>query len=160
MVALARRIDPELLIYETKTMERHLGVMLLPHRLSALVVGTFGGLALLLATIGLYGVVSYAVATRSREVGIRMSLGADPRSVVRLLMRGGMKLVAVGGVIGLVLSALSAQLLGGLLYGVKASDPIAFGLVPVVLGAVALLAAWIPARRASSVNPVQALKAE
>lgn len=160
MVALARRLDPELLIYETKTMERHLGVMLLPHRLSALLVGAFGGLALLLTTIGLYGVVSYAVATRSREVGIRMSLGADPRSVVRLLMSGGMKLVAVGGIIGLVLSVLSAQLLGGLLYGIKASDPIVFGLVPVVLGAVALLAAWIPARRASSINPVRALRAE
>lgn len=160
MVALARRLDPELLIYETKTMERHLAVMLLPHRLSALLVGAFGGLALLLATIGLYGVVSYSVATRSREVGIRMALGADPRSVVRLLMSGGMKLVAIGGIIGLILSALSAQLLGGLLYGIKASDPIVFGVVPVVLGAVALLAAWIPARRASSVNPVRALKAE
>ena len=159
MVALARRLDPELLLFETKTMERHLAVMLLPHRLSALLVTAFGTLALLLASIGLYGVVSYAVAARSREVGIRMSLGANPRSVARLLLGDGMKLVAVGGGIGLVLSLLSAQLLGRLLYGIKATDPIAFGLVPMVLMSVALLAAWIPARRASRVNPVTALRA-
>ncbi len=160
MVALARRLDPEIIIFETKTMERHLAVMLLPHRLSALLVTAFGALALLLASIGLYGVVSYAVAARSREVGIRMSLGANPRSVARLLLGDGMRLVAVGGVIGLVLSFLAAQLLGRLLYGITATDPITFGLVPVVLMSVALLAAWIPARRASAVNPVNALRAE
>jgi predicted permease len=160
MVAVARRLDPELLIYDTTTMERHLGVMILPHRLSALLVTAFGGVALLLACIGLYGVVSYAVSMRSREVGIRMSLGADSKSVVRMLLGGGMKLVAVGGVIGLVLSFASARLLGGLLYGIDATDPVAFVLVPVVLGVVALLAAWVPARRASAVDPVRALKAE
>lgn len=160
MVALARRLDPELLIYETKTMERHLAVMLLGHRLSALLVTAFGSVALLLASIGLYGVVSYAVSTRSREVGIRMALGANPGGVVRMMLGDGMKLVAVGGVIGLVLSVLSAQLLGRLLYGIKATDPVAFGVVPVVLIGVALLAAWIPARRASAVDPVTALKSE
>ena len=113
-----------------------------------------------MAAIGLYGVVSYAVATRTREVGIRIALGAEPAGVVRMLTGGGMKLVAVGTVIGLVLSFLSGQLLTGLLYGIDASDPIAFGVVPLVLVAVALLSAWIPARRASSVNPVKALRAE
>ena len=160
MLQLARRLDPELLIYETKTMERHLGVMLLPHRLSALIVTAFGTLALLLASIGLYGVVSYAVSARHREVGIRMSLGADPASMVRMLLSGGMRLVFVGVVVGLVLSAASARLLSGLLYGINATDPIAFGAVPVLLIAVALLAAWIPARRASAVDPVKALRAE
>ena len=160
IVALARRLDPELLIYETTTMERHLGVMLLGHRLSALLVTAFGSVALLLASIGLYGVVSYAVSTRSREVGIRMALGADAGGVVRMMLGDGMRLVAVGGAIGLVLSVLSAQLLGRLLYGIKATDPVAFGVVPVVLIGVALLAAWIPARRASGINPVTALKAE
>ena len=159
MVALARRSDPELLIYETKTMERHLGVVLLPHRLSALVVTAFGTLALLLAAIGLYGVVSYSVSTRSREVGIRMALGADPRAVVRMLMTSGLKLVAIGAVLGLLASLASGKLLGGLLYGIEATDPIALGLVPLVLVAVALLAAWLPARRASWVSPVQSLKA-
>ncbi len=160
MVSLARRLDPELLIYETKTMERHLAVSLLPHRLSALIVSGFGGIALLLAAIGLYGVVSYAVSTRSREVGIRMALGANPASVVKMLLGGGMRLVGVGAGIGLVLAGLSGQLLGRLLYGINALDPIAFAAVPALLGSVALLAAWIPARRASAVNPVRALRAE
>ena len=158
MVAVARQLDPELLIYETKTMERHLGIALLPHRLSALVVGAFGGLALLLASIGLYGVVSYAVSTRSREVGIRMALGADPGSVVRMLMSGGLRLAAIGAVIGFGLSLVAARLLGGLLYGVTTTDPIALGAVALVLGAVALLAAWLPAQRASGVQPVKALR--
>ena len=160
LVALARRLDPELLIIESKTMERHLAVMLLPQRLSAVVVGAFGALALLLASIGLYGVVSYAASARSREVGIRVALGADPSIVVRLLMGGGMKLVALGGGVGLVLSVLFVQLLGGLIYGVGTFDPLAFGVVPLVLGAVALTAAWIPARRAGRIDPVIALKGE
>jgi predicted permease len=160
VLALARRLEPELMVFETKTMERHLGVMLLPHRLSALIVSSFGVLALLLASIGLYGVVSYAVSTRSREVGIRMALGADPGSVVSMLTRGGLKLVLVGAVVGLALAFVSARLLGSLLYGVDANDPVAFGAVPALLGGVAFLAAWIPARRASVVNPVRALKAD
>ncbi len=159
MLALARRLDPELLIYQAETMDRHLGVMLLPHRLSALVVSAFGGLALLLASIGLYGVVSYSVSTRSREVGIRMALGADPASVVRMLMSGGLRLAAIGAVIGFVLSLAAGRLLGGLLYGVAATDPIALGVVPLVLGVVAVLAVWLPARRASGVKPVKALRA-
>ncbi len=89
-----------------------------------------------------------------------MSLGADSQSVVRMLVGGGMKLVVIGSVVGLVLSVLSAQLLRGLLYGIGSTDPITFVAVPVVLGGVALLAAWIPARRASSIDPVRALKAE
>jgi predicted permease len=160
LVAVARRLDPELMILESKTMKRHLDVMLLPQRLSALVVGTFGGLALMLASIGLYGVVSYTASSRYREVGIRVALGADPASVSRLLMGGGMKLVALGAGIGLAISALMAQLLGGLLYGVGTFDPVAFGLVPLVLGAVAFAAAWIPARRASTIDPVTALHSD
>ncbi len=160
LVAMARRLDPELMIFEAKTMERHLAVPLLPHRLSAVLVSAFGFLALLLASIGLFGVVSYSVSTRSREVGTRVSLGAQPGSVVRMLTRGGMRLVAVGGLIGLVLSFLGAQLLGGLLFGIETTDPTVFGLVPCLLTAVASFAAWIPARRAGRVDPVSALKAE
>ena len=160
LVTLARRLDPELLILESKTMERHLAVMLLPQRLSAVVVGAFGALALLLASIGIYGVVSYAASARSREVGIRVALGADPASVVRLLMGGGMKLVALGGGVGLVLSVLFVQLLGGLIYGVGTFDLVAFSVVPLVLGAVALAAAWIPASRAGRIDPVIALRSD
>jgi len=160
VLALARRNEPELLVMETKTMDRHLAVSLLPHRLSAVIISAFGVLALLLASIGLYGVVSYSVSTRSREVGIRMALGADPKGVVSMLTRGGLRLVAVGTVIGLVAAFAVARLLGSLLYGVPTSDPVSFLAVPALLAGVAVLAAWIPARRASLVNPVSALKAD
>ena len=155
-----RAVDADVLVYRSETMERHLAVMLLPRELGALVISGFAVLALLLAGIGLYGVVSYAVARRAREVGIRLSLGAGSGRVVRMLTLGGMKLVAVGGVAGLGLSALLGQLLGRLLYGVDALDPVTFTVVPLTLGLVALAAAWVPARRASRVDPVVALRAE
>ena len=160
VLTLARRMEPELLVLQTQTMYRHLAVSLLPHRLSAVIISAFGVLALLLASIGLYGVVSYAVSTRSREVGIRMALGADPRKVVGMLTRGGLRLVAVGTMLGLLVAFALAQLLNSLLYGIPASDPVSFLAVPALLAAVAFLAAWIPARRASLVNPVTALKAD
>ena len=160
MLRTVRAMDPEVLVAQTTTMERHLAIMLLPRRLGALVVAGFAFLALALASIGLYGLVSYAVARRAREVGIRLSLGADARAVVWMLAGGGMRLVALGGVIGLAASAALAQLLSRLLFGVPALDPVTFAGVPLVLGFVALLAAWIPARRASRVDPAEALRAE
>ncbi|MGI9626058.1 MAG: ABC transporter permease [Longimicrobiales bacterium] len=160
LLALIRGIDQQAIIYESNTMERHLAVMLLPHQLSALLVGVFGALALMLASIGLYGAVSYAVSSRTREVGIRLSLGAERGQVVRLLMSGGLRMVLAGGAAGLILAFVGARLLQGLLYGVSALDPVAFGFVPLVLGLVGVLAAWIPARRASVINPVRALKGD
>ena len=160
VLTLARQKEPELLVTQTLTMYRHLGVSLLPHRLSAVIISAFGVLALLLASIGLYGVVSYAVATRSREVGIRIALGADPKKVVTMLTGGGLRLVAVGTVLGLSAAFALAQLLGSLLYGIPSSDPVSFLAVPALLVAVSFLAAWIPARRASLINPVRALKAD
>ena len=159
-VAVARRLDPEVQIIEAKTMERHLSAMLLPHRLAAWIISAFGALALLLASIGLFGVVSYAVSTRSREVGIRMALGAEPRGVVRLLMGGGLRLVGLGTVIGLGLSLAAGQALSGVLYGVQSMDPVAFVVAPVVLVMVAVLAAWLPARRAIHISPVRSLKSD
>ena len=145
---------------ESTTLERHLAVQLLPRRMGAAVVAGFALLALILASIGLYGVVSYAVARRAREVGIRLSLGAERGAVVWMLTRGGMGLVMVGGVTGLVLAALLAQLLSSLLFGIGALDPLTFIGVPAVLGSVAFLASWLPARRASRVNPVVALTSD
>ncbi len=124
-----------------------------------IVVG-FAFLALLLASIGLYGVVSYAVSRRTREVGIRLSLGAGPGSVVWMLTGGGMKLVGSGLLVGLVAAGAVSQLLSRLLYGVPALDPLTFLGVPVVLGVVALAASWIPARRVTRISPVGALRAE
>jgi len=160
MLTLARELDPEIIVFQNTTMERHLAIQLLPRQLGALVVSGFALLALVLASIGLYGVVSYAVSRRSREVGIRLSLGAEVGEVVWMLTSGGMKLVAVGGVVGLVLSAALAQFLSRLLYGVDALDPVTYLVVPLVLGTVAMVASWVPARRVGRVDPVTALRSE
>jgi len=160
LLATGRQLDPDLWVWEVRTMARHIGVMTLPAQLSAALLSVFAGLAMALAVVGLYGVVSYAVSQRTREVGIRMSLGADNRTVIRMLMGSGMKLVAIGGVVGLLVSVVISRLLGGLLFGVTALDPVTFVAVPLTLGAAALLAAWIPARRASRIDPVAALRAE
>ncbi|HEX7050954.1 MAG TPA: ADOP family duplicated permease, partial [Longimicrobiales bacterium] len=157
LLALVRSLDPELMVLETKTMERHLAIMLLPARLGALVFTAFAALALALALLGVYGVVSYAVARRTREVAIRMSIGADPAGVVRLLMRRGLALVGVGGAIGVVAALLGARALQGILYGVEPIDPITFMAVPVLLVAVGAAAAFVPARRAARIDPARVL---
>jgi ABC-type antimicrobial peptide transport system permease subunit len=141
-------------------MERHLAVMLIPARLAATVFGAFAGLALILALIGVYGVVSYAVARRTREVGIRMSLGARPFEVVRLLMRDGFGLVGIGAVLGIVVALLTAGVLRTVLFGIEPVDPVTFTAGPALLLAVGALAAWIPANRASRVDPARVLKGD
>lgn len=160
MMVEARSMDPNLMIIDTKTLDRHLAVVLLGRELGALVVSGFALLALILASIGVYGVVSYAVSRRVHEVGIRLSLGADAGSVVRMLTVGGMRLALLGGGLGLLLAAGAARLLSRLLYGVPPLDPLTFLGVPLVLGMVALLASWIPARRVTRIDPVRALRSE
>lgn len=155
-----REIDPDLRIYETRTMDAHIATVLLPARLSAVVSAVFAGLALLLAAIGLYGVVSYAVARRTREVGIRISLGAHSGEVVRMLMGEGLRLVMVGSVAGLGLSVLFALALSRFLYGIAAFDVAAFAGTALLLVCIAMLATWLPARRATRVSPTQALRTE
>ena len=160
LMTAGRDVDPDLRVVEAKTMTRHLSTALLPGQLIAFLVSVFGVLSLLLAAIGLYGVVSYAVATRAREVGIRMALGADAPAVVRLLTASGARLILVGSGIGLVLSLLVTRLLSGLLFGIETFDPITFVGAGLVLGATSLLAAYLPARRASHVDLVAALRAD
>jgi predicted permease len=160
MLATIREVDPSLMIIQAKTMERHLAVMLLPARLGATAFAIFASLALVLATIGVYGVVRYAVARRSREVAIRIAIGADAVGVVRMLMREGLVLVGGGAVIGLVIAALAARGLQSLLCGVGTIDPVAFVGGPLVLLATGALAAFLPARRASRIDPVRALRAD
>jgi hypothetical protein len=160
MLAAGREFDPELWVWEAKTMERLLSAQLLPTRMAALALSAFAVLALALAGIGLYGIVSYAVSRKTREVGIRMSLGADHAGMVRMLMGSGMKLVAIGSVIGLGIAYGAAKLLTGLLHNVGALDPTAFLLALAVLAGAAMLAAYIPARRASRVDPAAALRTE
>jgi putative ABC transport system permease protein len=160
VLAAARELDPDLVVFDAKTMERHLAVMLLPARLAATVFAAFAGLALILALIGVYGVVSYTVARRTREVGIRMSLGARPFEVVRLLMRDGFGLVGIGAVLGIVIALLTARVLRTVLFGIEPVDPVTFTAGPALLLAVGALAAWIPANRASRVDPARVLKGD
>ncbi len=160
LMAGLRAKVPEALIYSAETMDDHLEVVRFPSRVAAVMFTFFAAIALVLATIGLYGLVSYTQAQRTHEVGIRMSLGADARSVVSLLIRGGMRLVWVGIGVGVVLAFGATRLLSGLLFGVGATDIGTFVGVVALLAGVALVAAWVPARRASRINPVQALRAE
>jgi predicted permease len=156
----ARDAYPQLVIMEAKTMEEHLGIMLFAPRMAALLLSVFGGLALALAAIGLYGTVSYAVARRTREVGIRSALGASRRELELLLTRGGMRLITIGSAIGLVLAAALTWSIAGFLYGIRATDAFTFVGVPLGLGLVGFLASWLPARRAARVDPMRALRTE
>ena len=119
------------------------------------VIGLFG---LLLAVGGLYGVIAYSVSRRTREIGIRIAVGADPSSVARLVLQQGMKLTIIGVGIGLSLSLLASRLLGSLLVGVSARDPFVYVVVPLLLAAISLLACYVPARRAARVDPLVALR--
>jgi predicted permease len=164
LVATLRRVireaHPSLMVIEVKTMDELLSVRLFGARAAAALLGTFGFLALLLSSIGLYGVVSFSVSRRVREMGIRMSLGADARQVVRMVVGRALGVVVVGGAVGLGLAYVLARLVRVFLLGVAPADPVTLVGVPLLLGSVALVAALIPARRASRVNPVEALRSE
>ncbi len=151
-------IDPALPVFNVSSMDDVLGVSLAPRRFSADLVGSFAALAMLLASIGIYGLLSYLVSQRSREIGVRMALGARRVDILLLVIRKSALLANIGIVVGLVLSALTASFMATLLYGVRPRDPAVFVLVPVLLEAVVLLASYIPARRASRVDPMRALR--
>lgn len=153
-------VDSDILLLQVQALEDWVGVFLYPFRLATLYLGTFGLMALLLAAIGLYGVVSLSVSRRTREVGIRMSIGADAGRVVAMVLKGSLRSVAVGGTIGLCLAVGLARLIQSFLFGVEAADPVTIVVVPLLLGAVAGMAAFVPARRASRVDPVEALRTE
>ena len=160
MLRVAREMDPDLRIFESKTMDRHLGALLFPRRASAVFMGLFAGLALLLAVIGLYGIVSYSVAQRAKEIAIRVSLGADSRGLISLLMRAGLRLVVAGAGLGLILAAAAQRLLSSLLAGVATFDAWSFLLIPAIFLLAACAATLAPAWRASRRNPVAALRAD
>jgi putative ABC transport system permease protein len=158
--AAGREIDPGLRVVQSMTMTEHLGVSRLPSQIAAFLLSAFAVMAVSLAFVGLYGMVRYMVAMRIREVGIRMALGAEAGVVSRLLAARGLRLALLGGAIGVAASLLVARFLTTLLYGGEAFDPIAFAGAPLVLGAAAWLAAYLPARRASRVDPLAALRSE
>jgi len=160
LVAVARQIDPDLQIVQSTTMAQHLAMSRLPSQMGAFMLSAFAAIAMALATIGVYGLVRYTVARRSREVGIRMALGADATGVARLLATHGLRLVLLGGAIGVAVSLVAARFLATLLFGVGTFDPVVLIGAPLVLGIAAWLAAYLPARRASRVDPLTALRTE
>ncbi len=153
-------LDPAMPISNVRTMEEYLGTALLPARLTGSVLGIFGILGLLLAAGGMYGVMAYSVSQRTREIGIRMAIGAGHGQVLGLVMRQGMTLVGIGAAVGLAGAFAASRLVRGLLIGGEAVDPLTFIVVPLVLLAVSAVAIWVPARRAGAVNPVAAIKTE
>ncbi len=152
--------DPDMPVYDVRTMEDHMGIALLPARLGGSVLGLFGLLGLALAAVGIYGVMAYSVSQRKREIGIRVAMGADRSAVIKLVLGEGMKLAIIGTVLGLFGAFGAAQLVKGLLYNVQAIDPVAFIGVPVLLLGVAAIAVYLPARRAAGAEPMRALKAD
>jgi ABC-type antimicrobial peptide transport system permease subunit len=153
-------LDPTMAVFNVQTMQEHLRAALFLPRLAGTLFGVFGLVGLLLATVGVYGVMSYSVSRRTREMGIRLALGARSSAVERLVVYQGMVLTLIAMALGLAVAWAVARSLTAILYGVRPHDLVTFTAVPVFLAAVALLACWIPARRASRVDPLAALRYE
>ncbi len=153
-------LDPNLPIFDVKTLTEHMKLSLFPAKVAASVLGVFGFVALLLAAIGVYGITSYAVSQRTHEIGIRLALGAQLGDVLRLVLSHGLKLTIIGAVLGLFGAFLATRAITSVLYGVSATDPLTFGFVSFLLIGVALLACYVPARRATRVDPLIALRNE
>ncbi len=157
---ILRQANPDLPMFEVRTMMERVNRSLWVRRGYSWLFGLFATVALMLAAAGIYGVVSYAVNQRTREIGIRMALGAQPGQVLRSILGGGMLLVAVGAAAGLAAALTTAHLIEKLLFGVKAKDPVIYVAVVLGIAGVGLLANWIPARRAAAVDPMRALRTE
>jgi ABC-type antimicrobial peptide transport system permease subunit len=153
-------LDPNLAVFDASTMEEHVNKALLIPRISATLLGVFGAIGLTLATVGLYGVMSYLVRSRTREIGIRMPLGAERGKVLRLVAGQGLTISLVGLVIGLGIALALSRFAATFLYGISAHDLVTFIGVPLILLVVAVVAVFVPARRASRVDPIQALRYE
>jgi predicted permease len=151
-------LDSNLPVFEVKTLQEHLALPLFPLHAAAAAVGSFGVVALILAAIGIYGVMAYSVSQRTQEIGIRMALGARTMDVWAMVLRHGIGITAAGMVLGLLCAFALARVVTNLLYGVSATDPVTFILISILLAIVALIACVIPARRATRVDPVIAIK--
>ena len=160
MRAAVRNVDPTLPIAEFRTLDDVVAASQSRPRFMTLVLTSFGGVSLLLAAIGVFGVISYSVAQRTREIGIRIALGAQARGVLRLVLGGALRLAAAGVLVGLIGAFALTRFLSAFLFGVSANDPATFAAVALVLGAVALLASYLPAWRATRVDPLVALRTE
>jgi putative ABC transport system permease protein len=160
MRAAVWRVDRDQPVWRVRTMERVLDEARGGPKLTVLLMTAFAALALVLAAIGVYGVMSYAVARRTQEVGIRMALGARRTQVLVMVLREGMRTIGVALVIGLAVAAAATRLLSSQLFGIRAIDPLTFTTVPILLALVAIAACYLPALRASRVDPIVALRSE
>jgi putative ABC transport system permease protein len=161
--ALRRQVfalDSGIAVYNQETMDEHVRTAYFLPRVAATLFGVFGAIGLLLAAVGLYGVMSYSVSRRTREIGIRMAVGAGRGTVERFIVRQGMVLASIALVLGWPVAWMLSKLSSGFLYGIQPHDPITFAAVPLVLAVIAVAACWIPARRAASINPIEALRKE
>jgi len=158
--AAVRSVDPDLPLANVNTMESLIDQTTGPRRFSMLLLGSFAGLALVLASIGLYGVMSYTVTQRARELGVRVALGAASRDVLTMVLGQGARLAVIGVAIGLVTSLAVTRVMKDMLFGVSVTDPLTFVAISTVLLGVALLASYLPARRATRVDPIEALRSE
>jgi len=158
--AEVKAFNPQQIIWRAQTLEQMLSTSVAPRRFNMMLLGIFAGVALVLAAVGLYGVMSYSVSWRTQEIGIRMALGAKRTDVLRMVVRQGMTMTLIGLALGLVGVIALSRVMVGLLYGVSPTDPFTFAGVSIVLLVVALLACLIPARRATRVDPIVALRSE
>jgi ABC-type antimicrobial peptide transport system permease subunit len=153
-------LDKNLPLFAVKTMPEQIAGTLWRQRMAGNLIGLFGLLALALAALGLYGVIAHFVAQRTREIGIRMALGAQRGNIMRVVLKRGMGLTLIGVVIGLTATAALTPLMKSLLYGVSATDPMTFGGLAMLVVVAALLACYLPARSATKVDPIVALRSE
>lgn len=153
-------VDREVAIGKTRTMTEVMSAAFAERRFALLLLGIFAAVALLLAVVGIYGVMTYAVMRRTHEFGIRMAMGAQSQHVMRLAISLGVKLVVIGVIIGLLSAFALTRLIASLLFGVSPTDPVTFAAVALLLAAVALLASYVPSRRATKVDPLVALRYE
>jgi predicted permease len=153
-------IDPSMDILETKTLSAHTSAVFFAHRIASILLMILGGIGVVLAAMGVYAVMAYAVSQRAREFGLRFAVGASQSDLVRLVILKGLRLAFIGSAAGLTLGLALSRLLAGFLFGVSPFDPLTFVGVPIFLTGVAVLACWLPARRAAKVDPVVALRCE
>jgi putative ABC transport system permease protein len=157
---IIREVDPDQPVSNVATMAELLGTEASQRRMGMIMLAGFAALALLLASLGIYGVLAYFVTQHTNEIGVRQALGATPRNILFLVLRKGMGLTLIGVVIGMAAAFALTRLMSSLLFGVTAADPLTFASVPLLLVMVALLACYIPARRATKVDPLVALRYE
>jgi len=153
-------LDRSVPVTDVQTMEDVIASANARPRFTLVLLATFAAVALVLAAVGIYGVISYAVSRRTHEIGVRVALGASPSAVVRLIVAQGMRVVTVGVVIGLAGALLASRLMTQLVYGVRVTDPMTYVGVAALLGAVALVASYIPARRATRIDPLAAMRTD